>query len=100
MAADISIRWRLDVVGEGAITKVLAQDRALQRSLRETDAAYGRTGRAARTASAQQSAASRNVLTDSTRAARANHALGKSSTQAAREARLLIGAQDAVASAN
>lgn len=98
--ADISIRWKLDVIGDGAVTKMLQQDRLLQRELRATDAAYGKVAAAAKAASTSQAAALRGVATNATSAGRATSRLGAQSGRAAQEARLLASAQEAVAAAN
>lgn len=64
MAADTTIRivWKLDVQDRGAGAKLLAQDRQIRTSLRETDTSYTRMARtAASTGDKQASAASRTA---------------------------------------
>ena len=63
MAADIKIRWTLDVVSRGAGAKVLKEDRAIRAGLIETDAQYRRTAATAVSVSARQAEASSRVAT-------------------------------------
>jgi hypothetical protein len=61
MAADIRIRWLIDVVDKGAGTKLLTEDRALRSSLAQTDAQYKRTADVAVSSSERQRLASSAV---------------------------------------
>ena len=63
MAADIRIRWLLDVVDRGATKDLLKQDRAIRRGLEQTDRQWSRTARTAVGASGQQAQAAGRVAT-------------------------------------
>jgi TP901 family phage tail tape measure protein len=86
MAADIRIRWLLDVVDRGAGKRLLAQDRQLRRSLQQTDTQYKRTANAATSAASRQAAATG-------RAAQAQHRGARATTSAAAATRRLSGVQ-------
>jgi hypothetical protein len=85
-STDIRIRWLLDVVDKGGADKLLRQDRQIRASLKETDTAYTRVGRAAVAATDQQTTAA-------SRAATALNREGKAATSTASEMGRLAAAQ-------
>lgn len=86
MAADIKLRWVLDVVDRGAGKALLRNDRNLRRSLEQTDRQYGKTTRSAVGAAARQEQASRRV-------ANATTGEGRAAVRASQEVRRYAAAQ-------